>query len=65
MSKQGTEGKPASSGVKPVAAALKTLALLALIGRSERPQRLVDLARASGESNRATWRHRATPTRSW
>lgn len=57
MTREGTEGaaKPAGSGVKPIAAALKTLALLELIGRSERPQRMVDLARASGESAPTTY----------
>lgn len=45
----------AGGGVKPIAAALKTLALLTLIGRAERPLRLVDLAKASGDSAPTTY----------
>jgi DNA-binding IclR family transcriptional regulator len=50
----------AAGGVKPIAAALKTLALLALIGRAERPLRLVELARAAGESAPTTYQKLVT-----
>lgn len=42
-------------GVKPVAAALKTLNMLTLMARSDRPMRLVEVARASGDSAPTTY----------
>ena len=50
----------AARGVRPVAAALKTLALLDLVGRADRPQRLAELARAIGESRATTYQKLVT-----
>ncbi len=47
-------------GVKPIAAALKTLSLLSLIGRADGPLRLVDLSAASGESTATTYQRLVT-----
>ena len=49
------QDKGVARGVKPVAAALKTLALLTLVARAERPLRLVEVAKAAGESAPTTY----------
>lgn len=46
---------PARKGVQPIAAGMKTLALLTLVSRSDRPLRLVDVAKASGDSAPTTY----------
>ncbi|VTU46516.1 Transcriptional regulator KdgR (plasmid) [Variovorax sp. SRS16] len=53
-------GPAATSGVKPIASALKTLALLQTIGRAERPMRLTELAKACGESRATTYQKLVT-----
>jgi DNA-binding IclR family transcriptional regulator len=47
-------------GVKPIASALKTLALLDLLGQSERPLRLAELTREGGESRATTYQKLVT-----
>jgi DNA-binding IclR family transcriptional regulator len=51
--KQGATSTANGGGVRPIGSALKTLALLDLLGRSEQPMRLAELARAVG-GGRAT-----------
>jgi DNA-binding IclR family transcriptional regulator len=45
----------ARRGVRPVAAALKTLAVLDLLGKASRPLRLAEITRAAGESRATTY----------
>lgn len=47
-------------GVRPITAALKTLALLDLLGQSDRPLRLADLTRSAGESRATTYQKLVT-----
>jgi DNA-binding IclR family transcriptional regulator len=54
------EDSSTARGVRPIGAALKTLALLDLLGKSEKPLRLADLTRASGESRATTYQKLVT-----